>query len=118
MFDSLLWDLYQQGQINETSRRVASVRQELSASEREMQRRIDKLTLINMALFSLLEEKLGLTQEQLADRVRDIDLSDGALDGRAAPPAIKCPRCSRVMSVRHKKCLYCGEADLTVNVHS
>jgi hypothetical protein len=78
MFDSLLWDLYQQGQISETSRRVASVRQELSASERELQRRIDKLTLINMAIFSLLEEKLGLTQEQLADRVRDIDLSDGA----------------------------------------
>lgn len=70
--------------------------------------RLDRLVLVNMALWSLLREKTGLTEQDLMDRVQQVDLSDGQLDGKARKPLAKCPDCDRVMSPRHKRCLYCG----------
>ena len=70
--------------------------------------RIDRLVLVNMALWSLVEEKLGLTEQDLMDRVQQIDLADGQEDGKASKPPAKCPECGRIMSPRHKRCMYCG----------
>jgi hypothetical protein len=67
---------------------------------------------VNMAMWSILEEKLGVTEAQLAERVREIDMRDGKLDGRYAPEAMECPKCKRTMSVRHNRCMYCGEGAL------
>jgi hypothetical protein len=44
--------------------------------------RVDQLILLNAALWSLLEERLGLTEQELADRVQEIDLTDGTADGK------------------------------------
>lgn len=77
---------------------------------RGLSERIERLSLVNEALWSLLREKLGLTEEQLADRVREVDLSDGQLDGRVRHPAVPCPKCGRTVSRRRDRCLYCGAA--------
>jgi hypothetical protein len=111
---SFLWDLFQQHQIREQSGRISRVENARSDAENSagnLQRQIDKLQLANMAMWSLLQDKLGLTDAQLSDRIREIDLRDGALDGRAGSQGRQCPSCRRTMSVRHSKCLYCGEAD-------
>ncbi len=73
-----------------------------------IEQRFDRLILVNMALWSLLQEKMGLTEQDLLDRVQEVDLADGQLDGKARKPVVKCPDCDRVMSSRHKRCLYCG----------
>ena len=70
--------------------------------------RLDRLVLANMALWSLLQEKTGLTEQDLLDRVQQIDLADGQADGKARKPPAKCGECDRMMSPRHKRCLYCG----------
>ena len=75
---------------------------------RQLEDRLDRLVLANMALWSLLQEKMGLTEKDLMDRVQQVDLADGQLDGKARKPLAKCPDCDRVMSPRHKRCLYCG----------
>ena len=75
---------------------------------RQLEDRMDRLVLVNMALWSLLQEKMGLTEKDLMDRVQQVDLADGQLDGKARKPLAKCPDCDRVMSPRHKRCLYCG----------
>ena len=41
-----------------------------------------------------------------------IDLMDGIEDGKASRTVQKCQACNRVMSPRHRKCLYCGEKKL------
>ena len=74
--------------------------------------RIDHLTLVNMAMWSLLQEKTGLTEQDLLDRVRQIDLQDGVEDGKARKQIAKCPKCGRTMSPRHRRCLYCGAGEL------
>ncbi len=78
----------------------------------EIRDRFDHLTLVCMAMWELMKES-GLTDEQLAAKVKEIDLADGKLDGKYRPSHISsCPKCGHVMSRRHCKCLYCGYEDL------
>ncbi|MEI7833829.1 MAG: hypothetical protein WCJ56_11620 [bacterium] len=69
---------------------------------------IDRMTLLNMAMWSILKEKLGVTDEELLKRVEEIDLSDGRLDGKVHVQVSTCPQCNRQMSCKHQRCLYCG----------
>jgi predicted Zn-ribbon and HTH transcriptional regulator len=76
---------------------------------RNLEDRVDRLTLVCSALWSLLREKTGSTEEELLARVREIDLSDGKLDGKLArPPPATCGSCGRTFSSRHVRCLWCG----------
>ncbi len=78
---------------------------------KELERQVEKLTLVNMALVSLMKQKLGVTDEQLLKEIERIDLLDGKLDGKAgARPAPPCAKCQRPMTSKHPRCLYCGTA--------
>lgn len=69
---------------------------------------IDRITLLNMALWSILKEKLGVSDDELLKRVEEIDLSDGKLDGKVRVQVTVCPHCNRQMSCKFLRCLYCG----------
>ena len=75
---------------------------------KRLEDRLDKLTLVCMGIWELLRERAKLTEQDLMDKVREIDIRDGVPDGKVTPQVAQCPKCSRVMSPRHKKCLYCG----------
>jgi hypothetical protein len=75
---------------------------------RRLEGRVNQLTLVNMALWSLLRERFDLTEEELVARVEEIDLRDGRLDGKVVESVVNCPNCGRTMSVKHDRCLYCG----------
>lgn len=114
MFE-FLWNLHQSRRIGDLERQIAERRHDPAAKADELtefsvvlQDRIDKLLLINMAMWSILEEKLGITEADLAQRVQDIDLRDGTLDGRPPQAAAVCKACNRPISRRHQRCLYCG----------
>jgi ribosomal protein S27AE len=79
---------------------------------REYESRLDRLTLVCAAMWSLLQEKTGLTEAELLKKVEEIDLSDGVKDGKVRKQAMQCPRCQRTMSSRHARCLYCGAEKL------
>lgn len=70
--------------------------------------RIEKLVLINMALWELLKANTELTDEDLLKKVQEIDMRDGKIDGKLQKSAKKCPDCGRVVNVKHNRCLYCG----------
>jgi hypothetical protein len=118
MFD-LLWNMYQDQRLLDASFE-AGMAKDAATDARSLaqgvQRQLDSLLLVNMAMWSILEEKLGVTEAQLAERVREIDLRNGKLDGRYAPEGVECPKCHRIMSVRHKRCMYCGAGSLTTRV--
>ena len=79
-----------------------------AVSLRDLQGQIDRLTLVTMAMWSLLKEKTDITEEELLKRVEDIDLTDGKMDGKVSPLAATCPQCGRTLSAKHHRCLYCG----------
>ena len=72
--------------------------------------RVDRALLACEALWSLIRDKFGLTDEDLIHRMNDIDLSDGRLDGKVQKAAYACPSCGRTISRRIPKCMYCGQA--------
>ena len=74
----------------------------------DLRRQLDRLQLICEAMWTIVKERTGVDDAELARLVEEIDLRDGKLDGRAAPAAQACARCRRVVSVRTGVCLYCG----------
>ena len=96
------------------ARQAASHAREAASATSDVERRLDKLTLICMAMWSYLTEKFQLSEEDLMERVKTIDLMDGEADGKLKRQIAQCPRCNRIMSPRHTKCLYCGGERLTL----
>ena len=79
-----------------------------------LQDRLDKLTLVCMAMWELLRDRAQLSEAELMEKVKEIDLRDGVPDGKVTEKVAQCPKCNRVMSPRHKRCMYCGAARLNV----
>lgn len=75
----------------------------------ELESRLDRSLLACEAMWTILRDKLGVTDVELVERINDIDLSDGKLDGKVRKEAVSCPKCSRTISRRFPKCMYCGQ---------
>ena len=91
---------------------VTEAQQSARSAERrtaELAEQVDKLTIICAAMWELLQEKTGLSEQQLADRMAEIDLRDGTADGKITATARTCGKCGRRVAMRHMRCLYCGE---------
>ena len=71
--------------------------------------RLESALLVCEAMWSLLRDKVGVTDEDLVQRINDIDLSDGTLDGKVRKTPVSCPKCSRTIARRMPQCMYCGQ---------
>lgn len=71
---------------------------------------IEKLFMITQALWTLLKEQHGYSDDDLIARIQQIDLQDGRLDGKVARTRVNpdCPQCGRKLIGKHPVCLYCG----------
>jgi len=109
---SLFWDL--QGPLSPASSMAAAQAESgARAAQRQasdVEARLDRILLACEAMWTLLREKLGLTDVELIERVNAIDLSDGKLDGQVRRTPASCPKCGRTISMRFPKCMYCGQA--------
>jgi ribosomal protein S27AE len=85
-------------------------------TEGELTRRLEKLTLICRAMWTLLQERTQVTERELAARMTEIDLLDGKADGRVSVPARKCTACGHLIAPHHDRCLYCGGKKLVKSV--
>ena len=112
----MLWDLYQQAQIRQLQRRnsmadnIDSYRHAaVKKRTEELEERIDNLTVVCEALWTLLHEKLGLSDEQLVTAVTGL-LDERAQAERAsgaAAPA-RCPGCNAALNRELDHCQFCG----------
>ena len=113
----LFWDLYQQRQIGELQRNAGGNRAEAELAARETARselqqleaRLDKLTLVVHAMWTLLREKTDLTDADVLKRVTELDAEDGTVDGRVTKPPVRCAKCGAMISRKFNRCLFCGE---------
>lgn len=119
----MVWDFIQQSQINSLKFRAldasldakkAQMNQERLAQQvRSLEVQIDRLTLALATVTELFCERNEITQEQLAAKVREIDLRDGKLDGKISrsenKQVKKCTSCQGVNNELRHTCLYCGK---------
>jgi hypothetical protein len=72
--------------------------------------RLDRVLLTMEAIWTLLRDRLQLSDEDLARRIVDLDESDGFLDGKVRRKTQSCPHCKKTIPGRFPRCLYCGAA--------
>jgi len=76
--------------------RAAHVADDTRSRLEAMQFDLDRLLMINEALWAILKEQHGYTDEDLISRISEIDLRDGKLDGKVEKLGpIQCPTCGR-----------------------
>ncbi len=76
---------------------------------RVLEANLVKVLMINEALWEIIRDKHDLTEEDLNDKLYQIDMRDGDLDGDNQPRVRPCPACGRNVSPRHPACIYCGQ---------
>jgi len=107
-----MWELLQQQQIYEAkgdARKAVSKIDNLETKVGIAEDRIERLSLACQAMWELLRDHTGVTEEQLYDKVLEIDVRDGALDGKIETEVINCPHCARKTSTHRMRCIYCGK---------
>jgi len=87
---------------------VAAVKEHGKGLGTSLDQKVDKLALICRAMWELLRDKYDLNDEILLNKVKEIDLLDGNLDGKVNIPPKTCSKCGRQVSKRHARCIYCG----------
>jgi len=110
---SLFWDLYQDRRISEAE--ADASRAKFTAKQTQLdvgalRRRAETALLACEAMWTLLRDKLGVSEDELLERVKELDMTDGKLDGRVRKPPVECPACHRTTPQRLAHCMYCGEA--------
>jgi hypothetical protein len=76
---------------------------------RVLEANLAKSMMINEALWEFIRDQHGLTEKDLHEKLYEVDMRDGVLDGKHQRKAVKCPNCSHTVSPRHPACIYCGQ---------
>lgn len=109
MFD--LIDILQQSRINDAAFRAKAAddrARTASGDAEDLRHRVERLTLACQALWELLRERLNVSDTELMDVMRAIDLRDGHADGRIGHSVVRCEQCQRPNSGGAQACVYCG----------
>lgn len=73
----------------------------------QVNERVDRLLLVVDAMWSLMRDS-GWTDEQLQQRIAELDAADGVMDGRRTPRARPCPKCEAMVAADRSSCAFCG----------
>ena len=73
----------------------------------QVNERVDRLLLVVDAMWSLLRES-GWTDEQLKQRIEELDAADGVMDGRRTAKARRCTKCEAMVAADRITCAFCG----------
>ncbi|MFM8364947.1 MAG: hypothetical protein ACKOAS_07330 [Verrucomicrobiota bacterium] len=106
-----LIDIHQQGKINEARQqadRAANKADRFADDIKTLERRLDRLTLASQALWEMLREAGHHSEEALAAKMQEIDLRDGAADGKISRVVKTCQACGRNSNSKRLECLYCS----------
>lgn len=76
---------------------------------RVLEANLGRAFLICEALWELLRDRAKLTEQEFHDKLYEIDMRDGQIDGKNQRQVVQCPKCNRKVSPRHQACIYCGE---------
>ncbi len=112
-----LWNAAQELQVHSIRTDVTSLKHEAAQAARDEAaltqqvyvQQLTRLALVCQAMWTLVQEKTGLQEKDLLERVTELDLRDGTLDGRYTKPPIDCLKCGSKVARKFNRCLFCGE---------
>jgi hypothetical protein len=68
------------------------------------------MKLVCAAVWEIVKEKHGLTEEDLVAKIALLDAKDGIADGKFSRAPRKCVKCNRTVKDNQRACIYCGAA--------
>ncbi|MDF1813738.1 MAG: hypothetical protein P1V20_16170 [Verrucomicrobiales bacterium] len=77
---------------------------------RTLTSQVDRLALACQAMWEIVRDQTNITEQDLAEKISEIDLRDGVADGKMGVQIVKCPQCGRNSNSRRNSCIWCGEA--------
>lgn len=107
----LVWDIQQHAQIQEANAnaQVAKARADgVQTTLSLLTRRVDRLSLTCQAMWELLRDKHGVSEEELNAKLLEVDLRDGTTDGRMQMAVVDCPKCQAKTNTKRSTCVMCG----------
>ena len=113
----MLWDILLQYQVNQLDDKLDRINEDIADGQanvraaKRLNDKVDRLTLLCCAMFELMQQASGVTEDQLKAKMVEIDLRDGQADGRITPKPRKCPKCDATISPAFGRCLFCGHVD-------
>ena len=115
---AFLWNYFQTKQIEGNDAKASNASLAARGNSQDIdsiEKRLDTLSLATHAMWEILSEKYGITEEILLAKMEDIDLRDGITDGKyQMANSSKCPDCGHKVIKRRTNCYWCG-ATLTNN---
>ena len=106
-----MWDIFQELRLNDHRMRQDSIESETDRTRGDLfdlSRQITKMALVNQALYELLKEKSGITDEELRRKIREVDERDGVHDGDLNAAPLRCPKCQSTVTAGALFCMTCG----------
>lgn len=110
-FENMWWDFAQEVRLNDIHQRQNDERSRatrINGNVSDLSLQLQKVALVNQALYEILKEKVGISDEELRRKVQEIDRRDGQEDLRASPKPVRCPKCSSTLTVGALSCQVCG----------
>jgi len=107
----MIWDLYQQQQINDAERtadKAISIADRYAGDISDLRNHVERLSLASQAMWELLQNWAGITEAELETKMIEIDARDGRIDGKMGTAPINCPACGRTTSSTRDTCVMCG----------
>jgi hypothetical protein len=102
-------DIYHGAQAHQTAATAMRKTSDFQSELKAYRQALDKMLLINRAMWEIMAEKMGMDEDYLMDKVNEIDLRDGKKDGKLTKDVAKCRSCGRNLMKGHERCLYCGK---------
>lgn len=110
---NFVWDTYQQSQIAEV--KTDAIEAKVQAAQysdrvRALETQVNNMALACQAMWELLRTRVSITEQELLAKMNEVDLRDGAKDGRMTPVLTNCPACGKPSNSKNSSCMYCGAA--------
>ena len=111
-----MWGTFRQDAVESAYRRQRAVDSEAThaasrtrRANEDLEDRLERLVLLTEAMWELLAERFGVTVDDLAAKIIEIDGRSGAVDGRRQPQAARrCPGCDAAVVPGVRFCQFCG----------
>ena len=107
----MIWHSYNQPQIKAAEQIADNAERKAERAANDLgtlERHVDRIGLACQAMWELLREHSGLTEEDLERKILEVDLRDGKLDNRIGHQIVPCPQCGKNTNTKRLNCVMCG----------
>lgn len=104
------WDFDQGGNFHaEMSASRAEMKADRHAGQLDdTKRQVERLSLACQAMWELLREYSGMSEEHIEAKILEIDGRDGKVDGKIATLILTCSSCGNPTNSKRQYCVICG----------